>query len=130
MQPLRGGGKQLHNRDILSPLAVGARVASLNITDNASGSPHSVPLSGKGMHDVILSWTDSATPAVIGYYVYRGSASGGPYTKLNTTPATGTAYTDNNVQAGQTYYYVSTALDSNNAESVYSNHATAVIPTP
>ena len=42
----------------------------------------------------------------------------------------GTAYTDLTVQAGQTYYYVTTAVDSNNNESAYSNEAPAAIPSP
>ena len=42
----------------------------------------------------------------------------------------GATYAGNNVQAGQTYYYVSTAVDSSNNESVYSNEAQAVIPSP
>jgi fibronectin type 3 domain-containing protein len=40
------------------------------------------------------------------------------------------SYVDNSVQAGQTYYYVATAVDSSNIESSYSGQATAVIPSP
>jgi fibronectin type 3 domain-containing protein len=67
---------------------------------------------------------------VTGYNVYRELASGGPYTKVNPSLIAGATYADNNVQAGQTYYYVSTAVDSSNNESVYSNEAQAVIPSP
>jgi fibronectin type 3 domain-containing protein len=42
----------------------------------------------------------------------------------------GTSYTDTAVQASQTYYYVTTAVDSNNNESIYSNEARATVPTP
>jgi fibronectin type 3 domain-containing protein len=41
-----------------------------------------------------------------------------------------TAYTDNTVVSGQTYYYVATAVDSESQESGYSNQAQAVVPTP
>jgi len=41
-----------------------------------------------------------------------------------------TTYSDASVQAGQTYYYVVTAVDGTGAESPYSNQVQAVIPTP
>jgi fibronectin type 3 domain-containing protein len=62
--------------------------------------------------------------------VYRGTQAGGPYVALNGTAEVGTSYTDNSVQAGQTYYYVVTAVDGSGNESVYSNQAQAVVPTP
>jgi len=40
--------------------------------------------------------------------VYRGSKSGGPYTKLNSVLDASTTYTDSSVQSAQTYYYVTT----------------------
>jgi fibronectin type 3 domain-containing protein len=67
---------------------------------------------------------------VAGYNVYRGSQSGGPYVAVNSALDASTGYTDNSVQAGQTYYYVVTAVDNSGTESVYSNQAQAVIPTP
>ena len=81
-------------------------------------------------HTVSLSWLASTSPTVAGYSVYRGTASGGPYTKLNSSLATGTSYVDGAVQAGQTYYYVVTAVDAGNNSSVYSNEAQAVVPSP
>jgi len=82
-------------------------------------------VTGSG-HTVALNWTASTTSNV-SYKVYRGSISGGPYTFVSSS-GTVTNYTDSNVQSGQTYYYVVTALDSSNNESVYSNQAQAVIP--
>jgi fibronectin type 3 domain-containing protein len=67
---------------------------------------------------------------VVGYNVYRGGVSGGPYSKIDTSLDANTNYTDNQVVAGQTYYYVTTAVDGNGVESGYSNQAQAVIPTP
>jgi fibronectin type 3 domain-containing protein len=65
---------------------------------------------------------------VIGYNVYRGTRSGGPYSKINSVLDPNLAYTDVSVTDGMTYYYVTTAVDSNNQESVYSNQAQAIIP--
>ncbi len=81
-------------------------------------------------HSVSLNWTASTSSNVVGYNMYRGTTSGGPYTKLTPSPVAGVAYTDTTVQAGQTYYYVATTLDSNNNESTYSTEAKAVVPTP
>jgi hypothetical protein len=115
-----------------TPSAIGNRAASMSITDNASGSPHTVSLSGAGIHYVALSWTASATSGVVGYNVYRGTALGGPYpTQLNSSPIDGATYADATVVAGQTYYYVATAVASDGAtESANSNEASAVVPSP
>jgi hypothetical protein len=80
-------------------------------------------------HSVTLVWTPS-TSAVIGYNVFRGTTSGGPYTLLNSSLVTTTQYQDSNVESGQTYYYVATAVDSSNVESALSNEASATIPNP
>jgi fibronectin type 3 domain-containing protein len=71
---------------------------------------------------------DLAEPTVSGYNVYRGTATGGPYTLIGS--ATGLTYTDRSVSAGGTYYYVTAAKDSNGDVSAYSNQAQATIPTP
>jgi fibronectin type 3 domain-containing protein len=91
-----------------------------------------VNLSGTGtqqpvQHSVSLTWTAS-TSSVIGYNTYRGTVSGGPYTKLTGSPNSATSYTDSTVQSGTTYFYTVTSVDSNNVESAYSSEVSAVIP--
>lgn len=81
-------------------------------------------------HSVSLTWTASTSANVTGYNVYRGTESGGPYTKLNASPVTTLNYADATVVAGATYYYVTTAVNSGGAESSYSTQLTAVVPTP
>jgi fibronectin type 3 domain-containing protein len=79
-------------------------------------------------HDVTLNWNASVSSGVAGYNVYRGSVSGGPYARMNSSPVTITSYNDNGVQPGQTYFYVVTSLSLNNVESSYSNEVMAPIP--
>jgi hypothetical protein len=85
-------------------------------------------------HSVDLSWgagtiTDpSPGQVVVGYYLYRSSTSGGPYTQLNASPITALSYTDTAVSAGQTWYYVCSTVDNLGEVSKYSNQATATIP--
>jgi hypothetical protein len=84
-------------------------------------------LTSTGLHVVSLSWVGST--GATAYKVYRGIASGGPYTLL-ASPGTTTTYTDTTVVSGSTYYYVVTAIDSKGAASPYSNQSQAVIPIP
>jgi fibronectin type 3 domain-containing protein len=79
---------------------------------------------------VSVSWAASSSAGVAGYNVYRGTVAGGPYTKLTASAISGTTYVDTPVTAGQTYYYVVTAVNTSNQESGYSNMATAQVPVP
>lgn len=82
-------------------------------------------------HGVTLNWGASTSQNIAGYNVYRGTTSGGPYTKMNTTGLIATtSYSDTAVQAGATYYYVATTVDISGNESGYSAQATATVPTP
>ncbi len=75
-------------------------------------------------HVVTLSW--SACTVASSYNVYRGTVHGGPYRKI-IAGVTSTSAIDQNAQHGATYYYVSTAVDSQ-GESGYSNETIATIP--
>jgi hypothetical protein len=62
-----------------------------------------------GTHSVLLTWTASSSSGVNFYSVYRGTVSGGPYTKI-ASPVCGTSYVDPNVPGGgQPFFYVVTA---------------------
>ena len=115
-----------------TPQSSGAASASLSFSSNASNSPALQSLTGTGVtqtqHTVDLSWTASSD--AVGYNIYRGTTSGGPYTIINSSLDSTTAYTDSTVVSGSTYYYVATAVNSSSQESGYSNQATAVIPNP
>lgn len=114
------------------PQSAGTANGVLSFTSNASNSPTET-LTGNGVappqHSAALSWADGGS-GITGYNVYRGSVSGGPYSKINSALDAIAAYTDDSVLAGQTYYYVTTAVDGSGVESAYSNEAQAVIPTP
>jgi hypothetical protein len=115
-----------------TPQASGTVSGSFSFVSNASNSPSTEAVSGSGQaiqHTVSLSW-NASTSSVSGYNVYRANVSGGPYTKIDASPDPATNYADSTVQSGQTYYYVTTAVDSVGVESAYSNQVTAQIPTP
>ena len=114
---------------VFDPGSAGAVTGSVSLVSTATNSPTAETLSGTAIHVVDLSWLAS-TSTVAGYNVYRGTVSGGPLTKLNSSLIIGTTYVDLTVQVGQTYYYYATAVDSNNNESKYSNEASAFVLPP
>lgn len=114
-----------------APSAVGSASGSITVTSNATNSPLVVALSGTGTapvsYSVALSWTPSSS-SYEGFNVYRSTVSGGPYTKLDSSLIPTASYTDSNVTAGQTYYYVATEVDDTGTESAYSSQISAAIP--
>ncbi len=116
-----------------TPSGTGSLPGSATVTSNATNSPAVITFSGTGVqpvpHSATLTWTAS-TSTVSGYNVYRSTVSGSSYTKVNPSLVTTTTYTDSTVQAGVTYYYVATSVDSSGNESAYSTQVSATIPTP
>jgi len=125
-------GKSVPFTVTFTPQAAGTASGNVTFYSDAENSPGVEALSGVGtqasQQSVALSW-DASTSQVAGYNVYRGTVSGGPYTKINSGLDASTNYADASVQPGQTYYYVTTAVDSQGTESSYSNQAQAVIPS-
>ena len=73
---------------------------------------------------VSLDWADNAEPDLASYDVRRSTVAGGPYTQIASGVAV-SAYADNAVTNGTTYYYVVTAVDTSGNESSASNQASA-----
>ncbi len=120
-----------------SPLTSGAATATLTFTSNAQPSTTIESLTGTGTpapaHTVNLSWTASSSPNISGYNVYRAVyvSSCGSYSKINSVLNTTTLYADSAVTDGTSYCYATTAVNSSNEESSYSNIVTNVqIPAP
>lgn len=112
-----------------TPTVAGSATGSASVVSTAANSPLSILLSGSGAqpHFVSLAWSETSS-GVVGYNVYSSTQPSGPTTKLTSTPVGTTAYTDNTVQSGQTYYYWVTALDSSGDESGYSSDISVTIP--
>jgi hypothetical protein len=113
------------------PTAQGAANGTLTVLSNASDAIVTIGLSGNGStqqqsaHNVDLSWTPSSSQ-VTGYIVSRSTVSGGPYTQVNAAVDPNSSFTDN-VTSGS-YYYVVSAVDSNNNASIFSNEVQVLVP--
>jgi hypothetical protein len=82
-------------------------------------------------HLVGLSWAPSTSGSITGYNVYRGTVSGGPYSRINSGGlVAATVYDDVTVKSGTNYYYVVTTVDSAGAESRFCNQVKATVPYP
>ena len=111
-----------------SPQTAAAASATLTITSNAQSSTTTEALTGTGTpaptHSVNLSWTASTSTDVVGYNVYRAqyiNSACGAFSKINPVVDTTTIYTDSTVANTTNYCYATTAVDTSNAESGYSN---------
>jgi len=122
-------------RQLIAVVAIAAGLGFSGCASTSSGS-NLAALGGANpaqsnlvsAHAVTLNWNASASSGVAGYNVYRGSVSGGPYARMNSSAITITSFNDNAVQPGQTYFYVVTSISLNDVESSYSNEVMAPIP--
>jgi hypothetical protein len=114
-----------------SPASAGSLTGTATVSSTASNSPVTIALAGTGAaastYSVALNWA-AGTSTATGFNIYRGTTSGGPYSKLNSSTLTTTSYTDSSVTVGKTYYYVATEQNSEGQESSYSNQVTLSIP--
>ena len=118
-----------------SPKSTATSTGSITVTSNAgNASSLSIPVTGTGVtqtsgnYVVQLDWGASPTSSVVGYNVYRSTVSGGPYTKIVSSPVTGTTYSDQTVENSIEYFYVVKSVTGSGAESAPSNQSTAFIP--
>jgi len=123
-------GQSMSFNVIFNPNAGCSDAGTITVMSTAASSPKSIVLSGTGVqlsHSATLSWRASTSP-VSGYNIYRTTASGSGYTRINSELIPSLTYTDTTVQPGMTYYYVVTAVDASGNESTDSNQASAIIP--
>src|ERR1700733_9218466 len=95
-----------------------------------ASSPVATTIQGAGTtnHVVNLSWNPSTSADVVGYNVYRGP-NGTTWSKINPSLVGSTLYSDSTVADGTTYYYATTAVNSNGDESSKSAPVEVVIPS-
>jgi hypothetical protein len=120
-----------------SPLSAGSANATLTFSSDAQPSTTAQTLSGSGTpapaHAVNLSWDASSSSNISGYNIYRAiyQSACGSFSRINSALNTTTLYADSSVTDGTSYCYATTAVNSSNEESGYSNIASPIqIPAP
>ena len=120
-----------------TPQTTGAASATLTFTTNAQQAAITEAVTATGAaaptYSVSLSWAASASPDISGYNIYRAAyaSSCGSFSKINAVLNTGTSYADSAVSDGTSYCYATTAVNSSNEESGYSNIVSNIqIPAP
>lgn len=82
-------------------------------------------------HKVTLTWQEpSALPGTdpaTSFNIKRASISGGPYTTIGSVTQPTETYEDDAVKAGDTWFYVTTAVNPS-AESAPSSEVKATVP--
>jgi hypothetical protein len=127
-------GKSVPVTVTFTPQSTGAAPSTLAFSSQyAKNDSISAALNGSGItstqHSVALAWQPS-TSTVTGYNVYRKAQSDTSYAKINSSQDASTGFSDASVQAGTTYNYEVTSVDSAGIESVPSAPVQATIPTP
>ena len=92
-------------------------------------APTNLSITAAGAASVSLDWDDNSGSFLAGYNVYRSTASGSGYSRVNSSIVTTSNYTDNFavLPDGNTYYYVVTAADIYSNESGYSNEVSRLV---
>lgn len=101
------------------------------LTGGGDATPPSPPANLEAQLNGIyveLNWQQNTEEDLGGYNVYRSTASGGGYVKVNGSPVTQSAFVDTGAPGGQTVCYVVTAVDTAGNESGPSNEARVTTP--
>ena len=99
--------------------------SEVEVTSGRPSAPAGLSASsGDGV--VNLNWDPNSESDIDGYNVYRSETRGGPYSRINASLISGTAYDDVTVDNYTVYYYVVTAVTTFPLESEYSGEVTAL----
>lgn len=108
---------------VVPTLALGTYNVTVSESNGTTTQTGGFSVTGNTIHTVSVSWNASTSSGVTGYNVYRGTVSGGPYSKV--ASVSGVSYSEM-LSGPATYYYVITAVSSSE-ESLFSSQATAVL---
>ena len=110
-----------------APTAAGTyTVKATSQADTTKSAVATVTVEPTIQHSVTLTWNESES--VASFNVLRATGTNGSFVKIGSSLTT--SYVDKTVVSGQTYEYVTTAVNSTGDESAHSNQAPATIPFP
>jgi hypothetical protein len=86
-------------------ITINSTISGFNYDLVLCPQPESVDASDNYAHRIDVHWHPITDPSLTGYYVYRGLWENGEFNKLNTSPISGTSYSDTTAQDSVTYWY-------------------------
>jgi serine protease len=98
-------------------------VDSATVSGTPEGGDTTPPAAPTGLsgsttrNSVSLNWADNGESDLAGYFVYRATRSGGPYTRVNSSPVPNSDYVDTGRNRRTRYFYYVTATDTSGNES-------------
>jgi len=126
------GGQTATIEVTFDPTSAGATTGLLTILSTSLTSGAAViNLSGTGeLEEVNLTWDApiSSPDSVAGYNVYRAPSGSTSYQLLSSVSSSELAYTDSDIEAGQTYDYIVESVDASGVASAPSNMASVTLP--
>ncbi len=119
-----GGGKVVADRDNIGSWET---FELINVEQPISDKSELTAKSDE--KSVTFTWTKPAyTKNIIGYNLYRGTASGKESrTPITDFPIEGTSYTDNNINSETTYYYILRAVYKDKSLGTASNEVSVIL---
>jgi fibronectin type 3 domain-containing protein len=103
---------------------------SIMLVDTTPPLPPTGLTASAGDSSVSLNWNDNNESDLAGYRVYRSPPPGDDYVQINGSLLSSSAYIDNSVENGQTYYYAVTAVDTSSNESIDGSNVVFATPQP
>jgi len=93
--------------------------------------PSAVRVVQEQLGELHLSWKEVSDPALDGYRIYRSTEPIGEsqvdLSPIDSVGPSTTSFTDDNAEAGKTYYYRVTAIDTSGYESNFSDESSAFL---
>ncbi len=132
------------NGGIYSQQNWGTRGVHVALMGDPTLRMHTVnPASNLRMSGSTLAWNPSTDSNLVGYHVYRSTSANGPFTRVTSSPVTGTSFTDSasgtytymvraiklETSGGGTYYNASQGIFSGGTSSVSSTSGDTTTPT-
>lgn len=102
-------------------------ISATDCQKRVSHQSYKIVIQAGANHVVDLSWKASSSTDIAGYNVYRG-ASATSMSKINSSLVASTIYDDSTVANDSTYYYATTAVDTEGNESVKSGAVEVAVP--
>jgi hypothetical protein len=103
--------------------------AGRDVTDTAAPAAPTGLKAVARLGRVELAWSDASEGDLDGYDVFRATSPAGPFTRVNASRLSASAYTDTSVTGGTAYVYAVSASDKANNRSSISAQASATPPS-